>query len=113
MIRVIAPAGGTLTNTATCGFTDPSVIDPFKLNNTASVKTSVEPVLMSVSHIGNSIVITWPADAANYALESAASLHSPVSWTPVTSPQPVVANGVKMITLPLTGGTEYFRLRGQ
>ena len=112
-IVVQAPAGGSLTNTATCSITDLSVTDPFKLNNSGSVKTVVEPVLLSVSRSGNSIVITWPADASNYYLESAASLAPPVTWTRITNPLPTVVGGVNTITLPLGTGPSYFRLHGQ
>jgi uncharacterized repeat protein (TIGR01451 family) len=109
-IVVVPNIGGTLTNIASCAS---SIPDPFKLNNVASIKTVVEPVQAGIAIVGNSLVITWSADAAGYYVESAPSLQPPVTWTQITSPPPVNIGGVMTLTLPLGPGTEYFRLHGQ
>ncbi len=108
---VVKPAvGGTLTDSANCSSGIP---DPRKLNNNASVKIVVEPVVVSFTHSGNSLVFSWTADAVGYYLESSSSFSPPVVWTPVTSPPPVLSNGVMTVTIPVGTGTEYFRLHGQ
>jgi len=108
---VVTPfIGGTLTNTATCSS---GVLDPLKLNNTASVKTDVQPVLLSITPVGGNLVFSWSSDAAGYVLETTGSLTPPVTWTPVTSPSPIL-NGTQMtVTLPIGLGTSFFRLHGQ
>src|SRR5207249_7472813 len=54
---------GSVTNFASVGSV---LIDPFKVNNSASVKTLVEQ--FTASRTGNSIVLSWPTDVGNYAL---------------------------------------------
>jgi hypothetical protein len=100
--------GGTITNLATVAS---SVADPAKLNNGASVKTVVEPVLMSVTRNGLNLVLAWTADASNYSLQSATNIVPPIVWTPVTN-APVIIGGQKVVTVPLGSAPRYFRLNG-
>jgi uncharacterized repeat protein (TIGR01451 family) len=100
---------GTLNGTATCNST---VLDPLKGNNTASVKTIVEPVVMDVRKVGNSLVISWTASAGSFVLESSPNLALGV-WTRVSNPQPTEAGGMRTITLPIGQNQEFFRLRAQ
>lgn len=102
--------GGTITNTVSASS---PVLDPFKLNSFAAVKTVVEPVVASVSISGNTLTLTWTADASNYYLETTTNLAPPVVWVPLTSPAPVLVNGQKVLTLPLGSGSWFFRLHGQ
>jgi hypothetical protein len=99
---------GEITGTATCGS---EILDPLKANNTASVKTIVEALHLEFGRSGSSLVIAWPASAANAVLEGASSLAPPVVWLPVTNPPPVEANGLKSVTLPIGSGSGYYRLR--
>jgi len=87
------------------------VLDPLKGNNTFLVKTVVAFPEFTVSRSGNNLVISWPASATDYTLESAASLTPPVVWTPVTTPPALTVGDQKVITLPMGGGDEFFRLR--
>jgi uncharacterized repeat protein (TIGR01451 family) len=106
---VVRPdVGGTITNLATVAS---SVADPAKLNNGASVKTVVEPVLMSVTRNGLNLVLAWTADASNYSLQSATNIVPPIVWTPVTN-APVIIGGQKVVTVPLGSAPRYFRLNG-
>jgi uncharacterized repeat protein (TIGR01451 family) len=100
----------TVTNAATCGST---ITDPLKANNAASVKTVVAGVipLLSVSQSGATVTVSWPADAANYVLESADSLQVPNSWTVVTSPPTQLSGNQKSVTVGTTNSGRYFRLR--
>jgi uncharacterized repeat protein (TIGR01451 family) len=107
-ITVHPNAPATLTNTATCAS---GVTDPLKGNNTASVKTIVEAAQLSTVVSGQNLVISWSADATGYNLESATSLNPPVTWSPVTNPAPTIANGQKVVTIPIGAGNNYFRLR--
>ncbi|MCX6923491.1 MAG: hypothetical protein NT154_09830, partial [Verrucomicrobia bacterium] len=73
----------TIINSAVCRS---DVVDPFKANNSASVKTIVQSlplVTLDVSRVGNSLVISWPTNELNYNLYSTTNL-VPALWTPVT-----------------------------
>jgi len=100
--------GGTLTNTATCSS---GVTDPLKLNNSASIKTVVEPVIITVNRTGGSLVFTWSSDATGYALERATNFVAPVIWSPVTTP-PIIGGGKATVIVPIGNDTEFFRLHG-
>jgi uncharacterized repeat protein (TIGR01451 family) len=108
---VVTPAvGGTLINSVTTASTIP---DPLKANNSASIKTVVIPVVVNLSISGANLVISWPAEAAGYYLETTSSLRPPTVWTQVTNPPPVIINGQQTVTIPVGSGTSYFRVHGQ
>jgi hypothetical protein len=103
-------APGTITNTVSVAS---GVTDPLKGNNKASVKTVVQAVQLQVSHSGTSFTFTWPAFASGYSLESTPSMAPPVIWTPVTNPAPQIVNGQYTVTINVSAGTGFFRLRSQ
>lgn len=55
------------------------------------------------------IVVSWPADTANYVLESAPSLTS-ATWTEVTN-APVLVDGESAVVLPGGQPQQYFRMK--
>ena len=97
---------GTITNTV--GVFSP-MLDPLKGNNVAAVKTVATLPLILLSRAGNNLVLAWPAEAAGYSLKSATNLVPRVIWTPVPV-VPVVIGGAKTVTIPITTGSQYFRL---
>jgi len=98
---------GTITDNASVGST---TTDPLKANNSASVKTVVESVQLSVTRVGSNIVISWPASASGYVLESAPDLHAPIIWTVVTTPPAQLVGDQKTVTIPATNASLFFRL---
>jgi hypothetical protein len=85
-----------------------------KGNNSATVKVIVQggvPLTLSVSRSGSSLTFTWPA-TGTYVLQSTPSL-APVTWTTVTNNSPSVSGGMNTETLPIGGGSQYFRLISQ
>jgi uncharacterized repeat protein (TIGR03803 family) len=58
---------------------------------------------------GANVILTWPANAAGYNLQSAPSLVSSAVWTAV-SPAPVVVNTNNVVTNPVSGSQQFFRL---
>jgi uncharacterized repeat protein (TIGR01451 family)/uncharacterized delta-60 repeat protein len=108
-ITVKPNAAGTLTNTATASS---SVTDPFKADNTASVKTVVNTFYMSVQQGPGTLTFGWPSDAPGAYLESTTNMQPPAIWTPVTTPPPSLIGGQKVITVPIGNGAKYFRLHG-
>src|SRR6266540_3313612 len=55
------------------------------------------------------IVLTWPANAAGFTLQSATNLVSPAVWS-TNSPAPVVIAGQNTVTNPITGAQQFYRL---
>jgi uncharacterized repeat protein (TIGR01451 family) len=113
-ITVMPQAPGTITDYASCYS---SIVDPLKANNSASVKTIVQsgyvpPLTLSISLAGTNVVIAWPVNSGNFILEGAANLNAPVSWSPVGNAQPEVVGGQNMVTLPIGGSGQFFRLHG-
>ena len=102
--------GGTITNSASIVS---SLNDPLKGNNSASVKTVVQWVPLTVATSPGSLTFSWPVQAAGYTLQSTASLTPPVVWTPVTNPTPQVVNGQNTVTIIPGSGGLFFRLSAQ
>jgi hypothetical protein len=71
------------------------------------------PPTLSIIADGANVVVTWP-DAATgfttgYTLESATDLLPPVAWQ-TNSTAPIVIGGQNVITNPITGSQQFFRL---
>jgi uncharacterized repeat protein (TIGR01451 family)/uncharacterized delta-60 repeat protein len=107
---VVQPtAAGEITDTATVGSL---ITDALKANNTASVKTVVGGgVKLTVARSGNNFVMSWPASAANYVLESANTLNTPITWSQVTTPPAQLVGDQKVVTVGTTNASRFFRLR--
>lgn len=99
---------GTITNNASVGST---TTDPFKVNNFASVKTIVQAIALSASRVGQNIVISWPASASGYVLESTPALGGAITWSTVSTPPQQVGDQLT-VTLGVTNSGQFFRLHG-
>ncbi len=103
---VVHPAaGGTITNGAAVSS---SVLDPFKGNNSAAVKTAVQAPQITVGSSSGGLTFSWSAIFTNYVLESSPSLN-PATWTPVGGAVQMV-NGQNVVTVPVATGNQFFRL---
>ncbi len=58
---------------------------------------------------GSDLILTWPANATGFTLQSAANLASPAGWSNV-SPTPVVINGQTTLTNALSNGAMFYRV---
>jgi hypothetical protein len=67
------------------------------------------PPRLQISHSAGNVHISWLVEATNYVLEATTSLPA-VSWTTVTN-TPIVSAKERSVQLPLTGPTQFFRLR--
>jgi hypothetical protein len=56
------------------------------------------------------IILTWPTNAFGFTLQSTTNLGSPSVWS-TNSPAPVVIGGQNVITNPITGPQQFFRLK--
>src|SRR5439155_21801 len=69
---------------------------------------SLPPELTIIS-VAPNVVLTWPTNTAAFTLQSTTNLVSPAVWTTV-SPGPVVVNGQKAVTNPISGTQQFYRL---
>ncbi len=58
---------------------------------------------------GGNVVLTWPATAAGFALLSTTNLGPSAVWI-TNPPAPVVVNGQNVVTNPIVGTQQFFRL---
>jgi uncharacterized repeat protein (TIGR01451 family) len=100
-------AAGSVTNIATVGSV---LVDPFKANNSATIKTLVEQ--FSATAVGKNIVLSWPTDVGNYVLLTTTNLTTP-NWAPVTNQVQNVIPGFNTVTLGTTNKIRFFRLQKQ
>jgi hypothetical protein len=66
------------------------------------------PVSLKAQHVGNNLVLTWPASAGAF-LKSTPSLSSPAVWSYSTAPFLVVSNQAQVTVSPLQGN-QFYRL---
>ena len=64
---------------------------------------------LTIIPYGTDIVLTWPADAVGFNLQSTSNLDSSAIWT-TNSTVPVIINGQNIITNPIFGTQLFFRL---
>jgi uncharacterized repeat protein (TIGR01451 family) len=98
---------GTITNIVTVGS---SIVDPFKANNTASIKTGIQLPALDVRPDVNGLVITWGTNAPGYIVQSTTNLSEPAVWLPVTNSPVVIENGKNQLIINFSNGSRFFRL---
>jgi hypothetical protein len=75
---------------------------------TQAVVSTGSPAL-SAAVAGGNIVVSYPATASAFTLQSSANLAGG-AWTAVTN-APVLSGGNLTVTLPIAAGSEFFRLK--
>ncbi len=66
------------------------------------------PPILALKATGGNAVITWPVSVSTlFALQGAPSIAGP--FTTLTN-VPVIVGGQNQVTLPITGGAQYFQL---
>jgi hypothetical protein len=72
---------------------------------------TVTPASLSVMQQGTNAVISWPQTGTSYLLEETASL-SPANWSP-SGASIVPVGGTYQATVPMSSGSQFFRLQVQ
>ncbi|HEX7619018.1 MAG TPA: choice-of-anchor tandem repeat GloVer-containing protein, partial [Verrucomicrobiae bacterium] len=67
------------------------------------------PPQLTITRSGTNVIVTWPANAAGFALQSATNLVSPSVWS-TNLPAPVVVNGQNTVTNAISGTRQFYRL---
>jgi hypothetical protein len=64
-----------------------------------------------MTQFGSAVTVSWPsADTAEFVLEQAGALAVPTSW--ITSSASLTDDGTtKLVTVPATNNSQFFRLR--
>jgi len=75
----------------------------------ADATPDAPPNLTILQTATNTVVVSWPANALNFALQGSADLNS-TNWITVTNPVTVISNKNNVIISPLEGNG-FFRLR--
>ena len=76
--------------------------------------SSVNPQpILSIALFANGCIFTWPTNVGTFTLEATANLAPPAVWTPVTTPAPVLTNGVWQQMVQPAAGSQFYRLQGQ
>jgi len=72
------------------------------------VPTPGAPTL-TITHLGNSVTLSWPLAAAGFALQQNNNVANPASWSAYGGTVST-SNGVNSITLTSPTGTQFYRL---
>ncbi len=94
----LALSGGMLYGTASAGGST---------GNGTVFSMSLAPSITLASS-GSNFVLTWPANASGFSMQSITTLNSS-AWT-TNLPLPVVVNGQNTVNIPVSGTQRYFRL---
>jgi hypothetical protein len=84
------------------------------VNGSGTIFTLSFTPRLTLTPLGSDLVLTWPTnlvgfDFSSYTLQSTTNLFSP-SWT-ANLPAPFVVDGRCMVTNPISGTHQFFRLR--
>jgi uncharacterized repeat protein (TIGR03803 family) len=58
---------------------------------------------------GLNVILTWPTNATGFTLQSTTNLGSSAAWS-TNLPTPVIINDQNVVTNPITGAKQFFRL---
>lgn len=77
-----------------------------------AVMLSGQPGLppLAITGGGVNVALSWPTNAAGLALQSSTNFLPPIGWMDVTS-SPALIGGRSVVTLPVAGGQEFYRLK--
>jgi hypothetical protein len=67
-------------------------------------------VSLNASVSGGNVVLSWPVAGGSYALQYKSSLNPGGMWTTVSTPAAQIVGSQWQVTVPKSGGNEFFRL---
>jgi hypothetical protein len=67
------------------------------------------PAQLTIIPSGTNVIITWPANALSFTLQSTTNIVSAAVWS-TSSPAPVVIGGQNVVTNRITGPQKFYRL---
>jgi hypothetical protein len=107
VVTATTVASGTWTNLFSVGDSDGAAFA-----SASQVITVAEPPFLTIALTGNQVVLEWPTNAGNYALQTTTNLNSQPNWTAVTN-TPAIIGTSNAVTLPITNAVQFFILQSQ
>jgi hypothetical protein len=80
------------------------------LNGASEYRWTNSPPRLSVTRSNEAVVVSWPASAAGFTLESTPDLTPPANWSPVTNPVFSANDELRVVLLP-AASHQFHRLR--
>ena len=93
-----------LYNTQSSGPTDTA-------NNFEIGSMTIQGFLLNIQLAGANAVLSWPTNALGVSLAYSLNLGAGAAWSTNSLPTPVVINGQNVVTNPVAGTQQYFRLQ--
>jgi hypothetical protein len=88
-----------------------ALANPLPVSFLSATVQAYPPPSLAISHASQSVVLSWPGWATNYVLQEAyGSLPPGSGWSNLVV-SPVLINNQATVTLPLSNGPSYYRLR--
>ena len=69
------------------------------------------PLTLNIQVLGTNAVLTWPTNALGLNLASSLNLGAGAVWSTNGLPPPVVVNGQNVVTNPIAGTRQFYRLQ--
>jgi len=79
-------------------------------NNFGISSMTISALALNIQKAGTNVLLTWPTNFPSFALESTTNLGVAAVWNPV-SPLPAVVNGQNVVTNPIAGTQQFYRLQ--
>jgi hypothetical protein len=79
-------------------------------NNFGISSMTIAGLTLNIQVVGPNAVLSWPTNSFGLQLASTLNLGTGVVWS-TNFPPPVVVNGQNIITNPITGAQQYYRLQ--
>jgi hypothetical protein len=107
----------TTTNSWTTITNVPAIVNfQYTVTNQVSGKSSyyrlaiIAAPALQAQVSGNSFVLSWPASAQNFSLQTTTNLADPNSWMAVTD-TPAIVNLQCLVTNQISGAARFYRLK--
>jgi hypothetical protein len=71
---------------------------------------TIAGLTLNIQVVGTNAVLSWTTNVPGFLLASTANLASPI-WSTNNLPPPVIVNGQNVVTNPIVGTKQYFRLQ--
>jgi hypothetical protein len=81
-------------------------------NNFEISSMTIAGTSLNIQAVGANAILSWSTNVPGFYLESTPNLNSPIVWTS-NSVSPATINGLNVVTNPITGHQQYFRLQLQ
>lgn len=75
-----------------------------------TVPEPVQPPQLGIALAKPNVILSWPASATGFALQSSTSVGSTAAWGAVDTSSAVTEGGMKKLTLPVTSANQFFRM---